>query len=167
MRTGSRISVTNTPVARLRSERAEPRGLLQRLASDLRASLARGWGSIPRSSKLKFAFGKKGRLEDTRRFRRACATAFSVCASMPAWATHHADAFAKIPDGLSVILFSTYEDPNVVAYDPDVLDAEGLATFANDLCGHNQARTEHVSPYIFQRVQGHKRAHIFCLGDPK
>ena len=86
---------------------------------------------------------------------------------MPALATHHADAFADIPNGLSVILFSTYEDPNVVAYDPDILDPEALASLANDLCDRDKARIELVSPFVLQRIQGRNRAHIFCLGEPK
>ena len=62
MRTESRISVTNAPVARLRSERAEPRAMLNGLAPELRVSPGRGWGSIPRPG---------GRSGDARQCRRA------------------------------------------------------------------------------------------------
>ncbi len=82
-------------------------------------------------------------------------------------ATHHSEEFAEIPDGLNAILFSTYEEPNVVAYDSVRVSAPRLAEFANHICDHDHAHIEPVAPRLIQHIRGYKRAHIYCLGDPK
>jgi len=167
VRTGSRISVTNAPVARLRSERAEPRAMLQRLASKLGASPDRGWGSIPRPSNRRFAFGKTGRSGDARRFRRALASISVLLLSGETYAATHAEEFAEIPSGMKVILFSLKDDPQVVTYDPEKLSHQALTVFAADLCDSEQAYVKLVSPWLAQRLRRRNRAHIFCMGAPQ
>jgi len=82
---------------------------------------------------------------------------------------HSADAnpVGHAPDGLRVILVSIKEDPQVISYDPDVIYDTDLIAFARDLCGHSNGTFEPVPPFMLQRLRGHKRAHIFCMGKPQ
>ena len=128
------------------------------LASELRGSPDRGWGSIPRPG---------GRSGDARRCRRAVKLASLVMIPTVCVAGTHAEQFAEIPDGLNVLLFSLKEDPQVVTYDPETLTPEALALFAADLCDVDQPFVTPVRARLAQSLQGRNRAHIFCTGDPQ
>ena len=132
--------------------------MLNRQASELRASPDRGWGSIPRPG---------GRSGDARRCHRAVAIVGLMLTLTVCTASTHAEQYALIPDGLKVILYSLKDDPQVVTYGPDRLSPNALALFAADLCDFDQPRVAPVRPRLAQWLQGRKRAHIFCTGEPQ
>ena len=70
--------------------------------------------------------------------------------------------FTKIPASVDVLVHSTYEDPSVVTFDPDVVGATDIAHFARELCAAETAEFSLVRPRLAQRLTGRARAHIFC-----
>ena len=123
--------------------------MLNRPASEQRAWPHRGVGSMPAPG---------GRCGHARRVRRAEVTTTVALLPTVVFSGTHADQFADIPDGPKVILFSPYEDPNVVTSDPDTLTETDLARFSTDLRNSDNARVAPVTPRLAQWLQGRKRA---------
>ena len=165
-----RISAAKAPVALSSCERAEPRSLLNRIASILRACPRRGVGSMP--GRLWCAIGSStngngGRCGHARRFCRAVATlilgiaAQSVLAQVP----EKMDQFhvVAIPTGIAKLEpAEPTQGTRDIVFKPQLISSDRLLTFARAICRNEQASIQTFEPTWFQWFRGAVPAQAIC-----